>query len=344
LIVQSYEEAYQKLLKALKNYSYLFTGLKKVLVKPNLLSPRKPDEYVTTHPLIVKAVLEFLLNLGVEVVVGDSPAVGSLERVARVSGIKSVCDEFGVELVPFEDCVSVNGSIFRDIKLAKVIFEVEAVVNLPKLKTHSQMVMTLGVKNTFGCVVGIEKSSWHLKAGTDENFARLLIDVHKIVSPILTVLDGVWGMEGNGPSNGEKKFFGVLAISRNAFALDDAIVRSLGVNPDNVFVLKEARKRGLIPDYEIVGDDFKSSIKLPTTRSFLNRAGRIIEPLIAKVPRFDKKKCVKCGICEERCPSKAINVEIQRINYEKCIRCYVCHEVCPENAMKLVRRVFSLRR
>lgn len=114
------------------------------------------------------------------------------------------------------------------------------------------------------------------------------------------------------------------------------------MNPDDVFVLKEARKKGLISDYEIVGDDFKGTIKLPTTRSFLNRAGKIIEPLIVRVPRFDKKKCVKCGICEEKCPAKAIDVKTQKINYEKCIRCYVCHEVCPENAMKLVRRVFSL--
>ncbi|RKX52798.1 MAG: hypothetical protein DRP25_01625, partial [Thermotoga sp.] len=103
LRAQSYEEAYHKLLKALKGYSHLFTSLKKVLVKPNLLSPKKPDEHVTTHPLVVKAVLEFLLALGVKPVVGDSPAVGNLERVARVSGIKDVCDELGVELVPFED-------------------------------------------------------------------------------------------------------------------------------------------------------------------------------------------------------------------------------------------------
>ena len=337
-----YEDAYRKLSSALKKYSSLFANTKKVLVKPNLLSPRKPDEHVTTHPLIVKAVLEFLISQGLKPIVGDSPAVGSLERVAKVSGIKDVCDELGVELIPFEEYVTVKGDTFRGIKMAKAIFEVDAVVNLPKLKTHSQMVMTLGVKNTFGCIVGIEKSSWHLRAGTDENFARLLIDVHRIVSPVLNVLDGVWGMEGNGPSNGEIKFFGVVAISRNAFALDDAIVRSLGVNPDDVFVLREAKKKGLIPDYEIVGDEFKSSIKLPTTRSFLSRAGRIIEPLITKVPRFDKKKCVKCGICEEKCPAKAIDANLQRIDYEKCIRCYVCHEVCPENAMKLVRRVFSL--
>ena len=341
--VKDYEEAYYKLLKALKGYPYIFKDLKKVLVKPNLLSPRKPNESVTTHPIVVKATLEFLLNMGIKPVVGDSPAVGSLEKVAKVSGIKSVCDELGVELVPFEDYVIVNGEIFRNIKIAKIIFEVDAVVNLPKLKTHSQMVMTLGVKNTFGCIVGIEKSSWHIRAGNDVNFAKLLIDVHKIVSPVLTILDGVWGMEGNGPSNGEKKFFGILAISKNAFSLDDAIVRSLGVNPNNVFVLKEARRNGLIPDYEIVGDSFKDTIKLPTTKSFLDRASKIIGPIIAKVPRFDKKRCVKCGICERKCPAKVIDVKAQKINYSKCIRCYVCHEVCPENAIKLVRRIFSLR-
>lgn len=306
-----------------------------MLVKPNLISARRPEEAVTTHPLILKGVLEFLIDLGTKPFVGDSPAFSSFKRVVRVTGVEGVCTELKVPCVPLDDPVEVNGEIFQKIKISRKVLEADKVVNLPKLKTHSQMVMTLGVKNTFGCVVGLEKSSWHMRAKNYGDFANLLIDIHRIVSPILTILDGVEGMEGNGPTNGKKRFFGVVGVSRNAFALDEAVCRALGVD-HFVYTVKHSRKRKLVPDYETVGH-FQASIELPSTVSTLDRLSRTFSRFFVKYPRIDTGKCVKCRLCEERCPASAIDISSQRIDYQKCIRCYVCHEVCPHDAIKLVR-------
>ncbi|MCD6552164.1 MAG: DUF362 domain-containing protein [Thermotoga sp.] len=286
---------------------------------------------------MLKSVLEFLIDRGTQPFVGDSPAFSSFKRVIRVSGVEKVCKELGVPCIPLDDSVEVSGEIFQKIKISRKVLEADKVVNLPKLKTHSQMVMTLGVKNTFGCVMGLEKSSWHMRAKNYDDFANLLIDVHCIVSPVLTILDGVEGMEGNGPTNGKKKFFGIVGISKNAFALDDAVCTLLEVD-ELVYTVKHARKRNLVPEYKIVGS-FSSSVELPSTVSTISRISRVFSRVFVKYPIIDRKKCVRCGLCEERCPASAMDISSQEIDYRKCIRCYVCHEVCPHGAIKLVRRL-----
>lgn len=325
----------------LENFSEEFKPGMKVLVKPNLISPRPPEEAVTTHPSILRATLEFLLDLGTKPFVGDSPAFSSFQTVAKVTGVEEVCRRLGVEFGPLDDPVVVKGELFRGIKVSKRVLESDAVVNLPKLKTHSQMVLTLGVKNTFGCVVGLEKSAWHMRAKDYDDFANFLIDVHRLVSPKLTILDGIEGMDGNGPTNGRKRFFGVLVVSRNAFALDEVVCKMVGLNPDYVYTVKHARRRNLVPTYEVIADRFPTfDIELPNTVSPLAKLSRIFAPVFVRVPKIDKGKCVKCGLCEARCPASAIDLHLQRIDYNKCIRCYVCHEVCPHGAILLVRKLF----
>lgn len=71
------------------------------------------------------------------------------------------------------------GPPFGRVPLAREALEAEAVINLAKLKTHSQLTLTLGVKNTFGCVVGLKKPEWHMRAGIDKTlFARLIVQIH----------------------------------------------------------------------------------------------------------------------------------------------------------------------
>jgi len=336
-----YEEAGEVLYDLLEKFENRFEPGDKVLVKPNMLSPRSYRDGVTTHPKILEVVLKFLMDLGTKPFVGDSPAVGTARSVGKASGLLDVCERLGVPLEELDDPVEVGGEMYKKIRISRKVLEADKVVNIPKLKTHSQMVFTLGVKNTFGCVVGKEKSAWHLRAGTNENFANLLIDVHLIVNPVITILDGIVGMEGNGPSNGTIKRFNLLAVSDNAFALDWVIVSRLGIPPNVVYTLKEAGKRELIPEHEVVGD-WRSSIKLPNTTDvipvpkFLQRIAR----QFIRVPRINKSRCVSCRICENECPTGAIDVDKRKIDYKKCIRCYVCQEVCPENAIDLVRKIF----
>ena len=173
----------------------------RVLIKPNLLSPAKPGEAILTHPLMVRAAVEYVLAKGARPTISDSPAIGSFERILRESGIREALAGLDVEIRPFEESVSVDvGPPFGRIELAKEALEADSIINLPKLKTHGQMLLTLGVKNLFGCVVGYRKPEWHMRAGVDKAmFARLLILIAQRIRPAFTVLDGILALEGDGP-------------------------------------------------------------------------------------------------------------------------------------------------
>jgi Pyruvate/2-oxoacid:ferredoxin oxidoreductase delta subunit len=222
------------------------------------------------------------------------------------------------------------------------------VVNIPKLKTHAQMLMTLGVKNLFGTVVSQRKAEWHAMIGVDRDaFASLLLDIYHTVAPVLTILDGVWGMEGRGPANGQPKFCGLIAASAEALALDMKICQVLGVPLKRFPLYRAAVARNDIPldlaGIETIGDDLKqpaiSDFKLPKLEAlsvlppFLtNLAGRY---LVSK-PYQRPGDCIACRKCTDICASKAIVLNEKRrliFDYDRCIRCYCCQEVCPQDAI-----------
>lgn len=335
----SYSNIDDALGKILREHTHLFKPGDTVLVKPNMLSARKPEEGVTTHPAILETVLRFLKDVGCCAMVADSPASGSFEKIAEKTGIKDVCQSLNVPIFELDQPITVDGQIYKKINIDRRIFEVDKIINLAKLKTHSQMVLTLAVKNTFGCVPGLEKSGWHMRCGTNENFAALLVDIHKLVKPSLNIIDGIIGMEVNGPANGRTKHFGVIAVGMDGFTLDFVLCKRLNIDPLIVYTVRESVRRSLI-DNHVVEGDWTGRIQLPSTVPVLPVSVlRKIARRLSRSPKISKNMCVRCRICEERCPAKAIDIDSLKIDYDKCIKCYVCHEVCPRGAIKLVRRI-----
>ncbi len=337
---RKYEDVKSCLLPVLKEYEKVFRPESTVLIKPNLLSAKKKEEAVTTHPEVIRVIVEFLKDINVNPIIGDSPPIDSADKVLQKSGIKDICGRYNVPIADFNESIEVNGEIYKKIKIAKIALEVDYIINVPKLKTHSQMMMTFAVKNLFGCVPGLEKPLWHLRAGNPDNLANVLIDICLIVKPTLNILDGVYGMEGNGPVNGTVKRFGVIVVSDNAFALDHALVKALNVDPETVFTVKHSLKRGLVPEYEVIGE-YSNTIKLPQTISSIIPGPNVLHSVARRfvyVPTFNKNRCIQCGRCEKACPANAINVSEYKIDYQKCIRCYVCDEVCPTGAINLKRK------
>ena len=326
----------------------LFKRGDRVLLKPNLLSARPPEEAVTTHPAVVDAVLSILLDAGIKPVLGDSPASGRTVNVARVAGLESVCKKYGVNTVSFDEGVPIktDKGIYRRFVVAREVLETDSIINLPKLKTHSQMTMTLAVKNTFGCIVGSAKQKWHFRAKDRNAFADMLIDLHNIVAPSLNILDGVVGMDGNGPSNGRIISPGLIAASTSGFALDDYTVRIMGVNPRVVPTAFRAIQRNLIPLYEVMGDsyEYRRRFTLPATAplTFVPFVG-FLRRFTTRFPAISGSRCTKCRTCEKHCPVNAISVDNGTIDYRKCITCYVCQEICPYDAIAFKRSIFSKR-
>ncbi len=330
----------------------------RVIIKPNLLSPAGPDTAVLTHPLIVRAAAEYVLAKGAKPSIADSPAVGSFDRILKDSGIREALADLDVEYREFKSSVSVDiGEPFGHIDIAEDAMRADMMINLAKLKTHSQMLLTLGVKNTFGCIVGVRKPEWHMRTGVDRDmFARLLVQIHRMVNPTVTIIDGILAMEGDGPGKGgTPRPLGVLMGSDDAVAADTAVCWMLGIKADQLYTNNAAKKLGLCRepirlDGEIpVFDDFSlPEVSSPafgpqSIQKFLRRH-------LLQRPAVNDDVCVFCGECRTFCPVGAIHLEGKHLSfdYERCIRCYCCIEVCPHGALnaveplpgKLIRKFF----
>jgi uncharacterized protein (DUF362 family)/ferredoxin len=353
----------RKVLKPLGGMKAFVQKRDRVLIKPNLLAPKHPERCVTTHPALVKAVAELVQEAGGIPAIGDSPAVGGLQRAAAQAGIAAAAEEMGSPLVEFKEVAEVKtdeACTFRRFELAKAVLEADVVINLPKVKTHSQTLLTLGVKNIFGCIPGMRKAQWHLKAGIDHAyFAAMLAELCQIVKPCLTIADGVIGMEGDGPGNGDPRPLGLILASGNPFALDTTICRIIDVAPEDLLTIQAGRERGFAgtdpKQIKVLGQQTKAigitPFRLPGRFDMQwNLPGFIKRPVknfFVPKPRVDRGLCVQCGVCAEVCPPQAISVGAKRvqIDYRRCIRCYCCQEVCPEGAMRLqegwIRRLAS---
>ncbi|MBC8120964.1 MAG: DUF362 domain-containing protein [Gemmatimonadaceae bacterium] len=224
----------------------------RVLLKPNLLNGTRPAQECTTHPAIIREVARMVCECGGRPFLGDSPAFGSARGVAKAHGLLPICAEFGMPIIEFSPgSYRSEGETFDHLRLSKQAMEADVIINLPKVKSHSQLTLTLGVKNLFGCVPGKLKAWWHLEAGKDRlRFGKMLVETAATLKPELTIIDGIIAHEGNGPSNGEPRFLGLLGASRDVFAIDWVFTDILGVDPDAVPVLVAARALGIGPTVE----------------------------------------------------------------------------------------------
>jgi uncharacterized protein (DUF362 family)/Pyruvate/2-oxoacid:ferredoxin oxidoreductase delta subunit len=316
----------------------------RVMIKPNLLLPAKPDKAIITHPLIVKAAAEYVIDCGASVTIQDSPAMGTFDRVLKEGGYREVFDGLDVTFAPFETSVKKDiGSPFGAIDIARDAVEADLVINIAKLKTHSQMLLTLGVKNLFGCIIGYRKPEWHFRSGVDRKmFAGLLVQIYRMIQPELTLIDGILAMEGQGPGrSGVPRNIGVLLASRNAAAADLAVCRMLGIDPEHLPTHTAASAMALVEETISIDGDlprvdgFNQPVLAPLTFGPKRFQGLMRKHLLQR-PVVNQKLCKRCGECWQYCPAKAIDpgAETIQFNYADCIRCYCCIEVCPHGALR----------
>lgn len=222
----------------------------RVLLKPNLLTGSRPTKECTTRPELVRAVAEMVMEVGGKPFLGDSPAFGSAKGVATANGLLPILEDLNIPIVEFHGkrYQTVNDN-FNHLLLSKEAMEADVIINLPKVKSHMQLTVTLGVKNLFGCVPGKMKAWWHFEAGKDTTrFGEMLVETARAINPNLTILDGIIGHEGNGPSGGEPRALGVLAASDNVFALDRAVLEILKVDPLKVPTVAASQILGICPE------------------------------------------------------------------------------------------------
>lgn len=314
----------------------------RVLIKPNMLSAAAPENAILTHPLIIKAAVEYVLEKGARPRVSDSPAIGSFARIIKMNKIDEALTGLDVICSPFKNTVLMDiGKPYGKIEIAREAVEADIIINLPKLKTHTQMLLTLSVKNMFGCIVGFKKSQWHMRVGSDTDaFARLLIAIHQTVRPTVSILDGILALEGEGPGRGGKTcHIGVLMGSDDSFALDMTVCKMFGVSYQSAPILKNAAVLGLLPAFKVTGElPLLTGFQLPPSSGIIF-GPRFLHNFMRRhtmaLPVCDESLCEMCSQCWTLCPAKAMEELAEKIkfDYKKCIRCYCCIEICPYGAL-----------
>jgi len=334
----------EQLLEPLGGMERFVKSDERVLLKVNLLSAKEPERAVTTHPEFVRAVAMAVREAGGRPFIGDSPggmfSQRSLRKAYQRSGLEELAREEDIPLNYDTGVVNLdipNGKRLRRSPVCDYVLGADKVIALPKLKTHSFQYLTLACKIMFGAIPGLTKAKYHAQFPSKASFADMLLDVLTVAKPQLFIMDGIVGMQGQGPGSGDPVTLGLVLASTDPVAMDIAVCRTLGIEPIGIPVLKRAKIRHLWPervDYPLLKpeDIAVTGFELPSTADHL-LTGK-------KPPRKSPiitDRCTGCGDCEKICPKGAVMVDGggAKIDYSKCIRCYCCHEVCPENAIRL---------
>jgi uncharacterized protein (DUF362 family) len=255
-----------RLLEPLGGLSAFVSPGECILLKPNFVAKSAATAPACTHPEVILAVARKVRECGATPVIGDSPALGSAEKIARHTGLYHLAREEGFEILtlqrPVHRKVELGGKTFH-LTVSQEALECDGILNLPKFKAHRQATLTFGVKNLYGCVTGKRKPFRHFASGGDLGwFSNMLIANAKLLAPRLTLVDGIVAMQGLGPVKGTARPLGVLVAGADVTSVDSVCCRLVGYPPTRLCTIDSARKLGYgiwDPDrIDVLGEDLDS--------------------------------------------------------------------------------------
>jgi uncharacterized protein (DUF362 family)/NAD-dependent dihydropyrimidine dehydrogenase PreA subunit len=343
------EEAVSSYFKSAKNIK--LNRCKRVLIKPNALGAYPPERAVTTHPVVLEAIIRYLLDRKKEVWFGDSPGgTVNVDKVWQTCGFTDLAERYPIKVVN----LSTEG--FRElkyrgvsVKISEVFWQCGTVINVAKYKTHSLTAFTGALKNLYGLVPGMVKTDYHRQYPDTNSFAELLLALYALTKSRISYsfIDGIIGMDGAGPAAGTPRPFGLFLGSTSIPALDFTAARMMGFNLKDVPYMSAAlHQDGILPSRIVVPTSFKH-YQIPKTEI---KAVKRSKDSLKYVPSIAKHafsalfsihpevsdRCKNCGLCVKSCPVGAISWEAPHtpfIHKNKCIKCMCCHELCPYQAI-----------
>lgn len=342
-----YQDCQTAVERAFEMFPLAIAG-KKVLIKPNVLRPARPEEAITTHPAVLEAVVRSVAARGpASIVVGDNPGLmayganeSSFERCGLMAASLGHYRNIGVEAgeVPFDEAY--GGSL----SVSKAVLDADVVISVPKFKTHGLTGITGAVKNSYGILPGAQKAQLHRLSGGQERFHQLVVDVFSLRVPDLFIMDAVLGMQGNGPASTELRWIGRILASDNAVAMDGTVARMMGIEPGRLGFLARAKALGL-GDFEAVRvegelvpiENFKTPPLGEDALMHQRHIQRLLDDRAGSRPVADPARCTGCATCVDQCPAQALSLDggVPVVDAAACIACYCCQEMCPEKAISL---------
>ena len=340
---------------------------KNVVIKANLVSAMHPSKCATTHPSVVEAVVQYVMAKGGHCTIADSSGgpfnKAYMNNVYKATEMDKVCERTGATTnnnFSFSEIESNKAIMHKTLPIINALVDADLIINIAKLKTHTFMGYSGVVKNMFGAIPGLMKVEMHGNFKDQFAFSNYIVDIFETLKDkiCLNIIDGIEGMEGEGPTGGTPIKMNCLLASTNAYGLDLIMQQIMGINPYDMPLVQVEQQRNLISEnelnnIEIIGDNpatfkkrnfnnpqieiyNKSDKKVPL---FLNG---FVHKVLTRRPCISKRKCKGCKKCYNHCPIKAITMHPKKdnklyakIDYEKCIRCFCCQELCPFNVVKI---------
>lgn len=332
---------------------------KTVLLKPNILNASDPERCATTHPIVLQAAIRYLKGRGAgRILVGDSPGWQAQDMAGSKTGLLQASEAEGAHWCDFSQDQAyevAEGRLVRRFQLTRALAQADFVVSLPKLKTHGLMYFTGAVKNLFGLIPGFQKSAFHMRFPDRTDFAVMLNDLSLAAKADFAIMDGIIGMQGQGPNSGTPCPVGAVLASPSLHALDWVAADLIGYDPADIPYLalaRDDRRYGFDPAaIELAGTDPNTVrprhfelVKVLHENDIIRAhvpqwLHVVLKNLLVPRPVFKEKACIHCAACVKICPAKALafvdGKKTPDINYQTCIRCYCCDEVCPVKAIDL---------
>lgn len=335
--------------RAFELFPQNITG-KKVVIKPNVLRASRADEHIVTNPALLLAVIEKVEEMQPgELIVGDNPGLfsyGDNENSFEQTGLMAATKGYYKNLGDTIRHLAFHRDFMPEIGVSEEIMAADVLISLPKFKTHGLTVLTGAIKNSYGILPGGQKARLHQIAGTPERFHELIVEVFRLRVPDMFIMDGVIGMEGNGPASPELREIGLILAADNGVAMDAVVAGMMGVDPARLRFLQKAKEAGLgdfASENIIVDGEMRilPNFKLPPLGGEAIAGNKTILQLLHTkghvTPKADPELCTSCAACIEHCPVSALSMEITLpvVAPENCIACFCCQEICPEKAMRL---------
>ena len=366
----SYEACEAEILAALSEAEMLHElENKRVLLKINMMKGSPPEAALTTHPVFVGALVRVLVQHGARVQVGDSSGIlGFTDEAFQASGMADAVFAAGGRIVnfdrgPFERLASRHPRV-SEYWVPRCILDAEAVLQVPKLKTHTLVGLTGAVKGLIGMLPGATKCALHVRLPEVDAFADGILDLYETLKRYGVrfagaIYDGIEALAGRGPGVGDVFHKpGLILAGSDLFAVDRAAALCVGFGREDLPLMRRAEARGLDdPDAlhwigKTSGDVYhpfeKPSRAWSERTASVTRANYWVRQHSIRL-RHDPARCAFLQNCFKVCPVNCLEVRRGRIVVGKnCIRCTACHAVCPTGAMRLeiqpgLRRIFENR-
>ena len=290
-----------KIAHALQKQFELLGGIEKfvshgdtVLLKPNFIAPRSHRYATQTHPTIIIETARLLKDFGAKPFVADSPAWSNVFACVKALKMEESLKKLSIPVKQLNKPKWCQiGSKNTRVGISSIALDADVIINLPKFKSHQQLLATFAVKNMFGCVSGKRKAIWHFRKGRKASeFCELLINVYKFLNPALTIIDGVMAMDGFGPIRGRTRPLGWLISGTDPIACETICAKLINTNPQEIPIIKTANQIGFgcsdFDKIEIAGDDFTQDVctdfelpkLVPISFSFIHVCKSILKQII----------------------------------------------------------------